>query len=75
MMDNPDCFALMLGGESQADCTCSAISLEEGVIVLSHWRQKARVFGVASLWRNSAKSSCARRHGTPSHAAKQADLH
>jgi hypothetical protein len=48
MMDNPDCFALMLGDESQADCTCSAISLEEAVIVPNHWRQRARVYGVAS---------------------------
>ena len=26
--------------------------------------------GVASPWRDSAKSSCARRHGTPSHAPR-----
>ena len=32
MMDNLDCFALMLGGESQAACTSSAISAEEVVI-------------------------------------------
>ena len=49
MMDNPDCFALMLGDESQGDCTCSAISLEEVVIVMNYWCQKAGVYGVASL--------------------------
>ena len=27
-MDKPDCFALMLGDESQAECTFSAIKLE-----------------------------------------------
>jgi hypothetical protein len=31
MMDNLDCFALMLGGESQAACMSSAISSEEVV--------------------------------------------
>ena len=45
----PDCFALMLVDESQADCTCFAISLEEVAIVPNYWRQKARVYGVASL--------------------------
>jgi len=29
MMTNLDCFVLMSGGESQAGCTCFAISLEE----------------------------------------------
>ena len=46
MMDNPDCFALMLGGESQAACMSSAISLEEVVIVSSRWLQKDR-----GVWR------------------------
>jgi len=31
-MDKPDCFALMLEDESQAECTFSAIKLEEVVI-------------------------------------------
>ena len=70
MMDNLDCFALMLGGESQAACMSSAISSEEVVIVSSRWPQKVGVFGVAWLWRNSAKSSCARTHGTPSHVPR-----
>jgi hypothetical protein len=35
MMNNLDCFALMLGDESQAACRSSAISSEEVVIVSS----------------------------------------
>ena len=58
MMDNPDCFALMLGGGKQAACMSFAISSEEAVIVSSRWPQKVGVFGGAWLWRNSAKSSC-----------------
>src|SRR6516162_967789 len=68
MMVNLDCFVLMSGDESQADCTSFAISLEEAVIVLSRWPQKARVYGVAWRWRNSAKWSCAWAHGIPSRA-------
>jgi hypothetical protein len=70
MMDNQDCFALMLEGENQAACMSSAISSEEVVIVSSRWPQKVRVFGVAWLWRNLAKSSCALKRGTPSHAPR-----
>jgi hypothetical protein len=70
MMDNLDCFALMLGGESQAACMSSAISSEEVVIVSSRQPQGIGVFGVAWLWRNSAKSSCALARGTPSHAPR-----
>jgi hypothetical protein len=70
MMDNLDCFALMLGGESQAACMSSAISSEEVVIVSSRWPQRIGVFGVAWLWRNSAKSSCALAHGTPNHTPR-----
>ena len=66
-MDRPDCFALMLKDESQAECTCSAIRLEEVVMVPSRWRQKAMVSGDASRWRDSPKSSCVRMHGAPSH--------
>jgi hypothetical protein len=44
MMDNLDCFALMLGGENQAACMSSAISSEEVVIVSSRWPQKVGVF-------------------------------
>src|SRR6202158_10640 len=67
MMDNLDCFALMLGGGSQAACMSSAISSEEVVIVSILWLQRIGVFGAAWPWRNSAKSSCARTHGIPSH--------
>ena len=67
MMDNPDCFALTLGGENQAACMYSAISSEEVVVVSICWPLKVGVFGVAWLWRNSAKSSCAPTRGTPSH--------
>jgi hypothetical protein len=70
MMDNLGWFALMLGGESQAACMSSAISSEEVVIVSSRWLQKGEVFGVAWLWRNSAKSSCVLTRGTPSHAPR-----
>ena len=67
MMDNPGCFALMLGDESQADGMSCAIS-SEGVVILSgHWFPGAAVSGVASRWRNSIMSSCARGLGTPSH--------
>ena len=68
MMDKLGCFALMLGGESQAAYMSSAISSEEVVIVSSRWPQKVGVFGVAWLWRNSVRSSCAPTPGTPSHA-------
>ena len=47
MMDNLDCFALMLGGGSQAACMSSAISSEEVVIVSSRWLQRIGVFGAA----------------------------
>jgi hypothetical protein len=70
MMDNPDCFALMLAVENQATYMSSVISSEEVVIVSSLWPQKVGVFGVAWLWRNSAKSSCALTRGTPSHAPR-----
>jgi hypothetical protein len=49
MMDNLDCFALMLGGENQAACMSSVISSEEVVIVSSRYLQKVGVFGVAWL--------------------------
>ena len=67
MMDNPGCFALMLGDESQTDGMFSAISSEEVVIRSSRWHPRAAVFGVASPWKNSARSSCARGLGAPSH--------
>ena len=70
MMDNLDCFALTLGEENQAAYVSCAISSEEVVIVSSRWSQKVGVFGVAWLWRNSAKSSCALRRGTPNHAPR-----
>ena len=70
MMANLDCSVLMWGDESQADCTSFAISLEEAVIVLSRWPEKARVYGVASRWRNSVKWSCAWAHGIPNHAPR-----
>ena len=67
MMDKLGCFALMLGGESQAAYMSSAISSEEVVIVSSRWPQEVGVFGVAWLWGNSVRSSCAPTPGTPSH--------
>src|ERR1019366_8083075 len=59
MMDNLDCFVLTCWAESQAGFRCCATSVEEVVIVPNRWRQKVEASGVASLWRNSAKSSCA----------------
>ena len=70
MMDNPDCFALMLGGGNHVACMSFAFSSEDAVIVSSRWPQKVGVFGVAWLWRNSAKSSCALTRGTPSRAPR-----
>jgi len=67
MMDNPDCSALMSGGERQASGMSSAISLEEVVIVPSHQPQRVAVAGAASRSRNSLKSNCAWAHGIPSH--------
>jgi len=67
MMDNPGCFAPMLGDESQADGMSSAISSEGVVIRSGHWRPRVAVSGVASPWRNSAMASCIRGLGTPSH--------
>ena len=46
MMDNPDWFALMLGGENQAACMFFAFSSAEAVIVSSRWPQKGR-----GVWR------------------------
>jgi hypothetical protein len=67
MMDNRGCFALMWEDESPADGMSSAIS-SEGVVILSgHWYPRAAVSGVASPWRNSTMSNCARGLGTPSH--------
>jgi hypothetical protein len=68
MMDNLDCFVLTCWAESQAGFRCCATSLEEVVIVPNRWRQKVAASGVASLWRNSAKSSCAPACGIVSHA-------
>ena len=70
MMAYSGCFVLMCWAGNQAGCICSAISLEEVAIVACRWRQEEWVAGVASPWRDSAKSSCARTHGTPSHAPR-----
>jgi len=67
MMDNRGCFALMLEDESPADGMFCAISSEGVVILLGRLYPTAAVSGVASPWRNSTMSSCARGLGTPSH--------
>ena len=59
-----------VGGRKSAECTFSAIRLEEVVIVPSRWRQKVMASGDASRWRNSPKSSCVRMHGVPSHVPR-----
>jgi len=66
MMDNRGCFALMWEDENQVDGMSSVISLEGGVILSGHWYPRAAVSGVASPWRNSSMSSCARGLGTRS---------
>src|ERR1035438_8413435 len=53
---------------SQAGSICSAISLEEAVTAVWRWYRKEWAAGVASPWRNSVRSICARRHGTLSAA-------
>jgi hypothetical protein len=70
MMDNLACFALTCWAESQVGFTCCATSLGEVVIVPNRWRQRVAASGVASLWRNSAKSSCTPAYGTASHARR-----
>jgi hypothetical protein len=70
MMDNLDCFALTCWVESLAGFTCCATSLEAVVIVPNNWRRKVEASGVASLWRNSAKSSCAPAYGTAHHVPR-----
>jgi hypothetical protein len=70
MMAYSGCFALTCWDGNQAGSMYFAISLEEVAIVGCRWCQDEQVAGVASAWRDSAKSSCARRHGTPSHARR-----
>jgi hypothetical protein len=53
---------------NQAGSTRSSISMEEAVTAACRWRQKEWATDAASPWRNLAKSSCAPRHGIPSHA-------
>jgi hypothetical protein len=64
------CFVPMYWAESQAGCICSAINLEETAPVVWLWHQKEWVAGAAWPWRNSAKSRCARKRGTPNHAPR-----
>ena len=67
MTANPDCFVRMWEAGRKADAMFSVISVEEGAIVSNRFPQRARACGAASLWRDSAKSSCARVLGTPNH--------
>ena len=67
MRANPDCFARMWEAGRKADATSSVISSGEGAIVSSRYLQRARVCGVASLWRDSVKLSYTRVIGTPNH--------
>src|ERR1700732_3614507 len=70
MMAYVGCFVPMSWVESQADCICSAINLEEVATAACHGCQNEWVSGAASRWRNSVKSSYAQRGGTPSHAPR-----
>src|SRR5262245_43127001 len=51
----------------KADGTSCVINSAGGVIRSSRFSQRAWVYGVASLWRDSARSSCTRVIGTPRH--------
>jgi hypothetical protein len=70
MMDNLACFAPTCWAERQVGFTCCATSLEEVVIVPNRWHLRVEASGVASLWKNSAKSSCAPAYGIASHARR-----
>ena len=50
-----------------AGATSFVINLAGKATVLSRFRQRATVDGVALEWRDSAKSSCTRVIGTPNH--------
>jgi hypothetical protein len=70
MMAYFGCFVPMCWVGNQASSVCCAISLAEVAIVAWRWRREESVAGAVSPWRNSAKSSCARTHGTPSHVPR-----
>ncbi len=65
MTGNPDCFAPMWEAGSKVDAMFSVINSAEGVKVSSRFSQGTKVYGVASLWRDSARWSCALVLGTP----------
>ena len=67
MTGNPECFARMWEVGRKVGATFSVIHSVEGVIVSRYFPQRTRVYGVASLWRDSAKSSCTRVLGIPNH--------
>jgi hypothetical protein len=71
MMAYPGCFVPTCWAESPAGCMYSAISLEEAATAAWRWGHKERALGAASRWRNSAKSSCAQVHGTPSRGPRR----
>ena len=70
MMTYRACFVPMCWAGKQAGSTRSSISLQEAATAAYQWCQVEWAAGAASPWRNSAKSSCARTHGTPNHVPR-----
>src|ERR1041384_7039905 len=56
-----------VGVGRKAGATSFVINLAGEATVSSRFRQRARAYGVASEWRDSAKSSCKWVIGTPNH--------
>src|SRR5215831_3576706 len=65
MTGSPDYFVRMWEVGRKVDGTSFVTNLAGGATVLSRFRQRARVSGVASRWRDSAKFSCTWVIGTP----------
>jgi hypothetical protein len=62
------CFVPMCWAGSQGGFAHSAISSAEVAVAACRWRHEEWAAGVVSSWKDSAKSSCAPKHGTASHA-------
>src|ERR1043166_5787124 len=67
MTGSQECFVRMGGVGRKAGATSFFINLAGKATVWSRFRQRARAYGVASEWRDSAKSSCTWVIGTPNH--------
>ena len=67
MTGNPDCFVHMWEAGRKADGMSCVINSTGGVIVSSRFARRAKVYGVASRWRDSAMSSYIWVIGTQRH--------